>query len=245
MTGKFDRSTLLHKDTRRGIFLDRYYELLNRHPPFHEALASLAQQYWAIQAVGEHRRQWDLGDEREAHGKQYELLAAFVVEWRLPRDLGLRHLRHSVELADGELPVRLTSDGSLYSGRSLGILITPPQPEPFHYDPVWETPHAARARARTIAKAVQTNIIEQLKAVEDQFRAEGWDNLPKPGEWPRVASRVFRRAVLRQAWEAIAAEDQVAVETVRETVERRAAEFEIPLPDIPPGRPPKNPEVSA
>jgi len=171
--------------------------------------------------------------------RRHVLLSAFVAAWHLPTDLGSRHLQWSLDLAAQGVPLRLCSDGSLYSSRPRGELVRPLQPEPFVYDPARTSPREARARAKQMAKAVETSILEQLRAVEERFEAGGWDRLPHKRDWPLVALRIFRRAVLEEPWEEIARADKVAVETVRETVERRAKEFRIPLPEFSPGPRPK------
>ena len=65
--------------------------------------------------------------------------------------------------------------------------------------------------------------------------------MPQKRDWPLVAGRIFRRAELKEPWEEIARAGKVAVETVRETVERRAKEFQIPLPEFSPGPRPNLP----
>jgi hypothetical protein len=119
------------------------------------------------------------------------------------------------------------------------------QPEPlpkFEYDPAFMTRADLHAQVKKILAEAKASTLDQAKRIEDHYRAQGFRPVPsrhrdrKGTVLPRLALRLYRRAVLHWPYPQIAEAERKETDRwvehgeVEGTVTHWARQLEIPLP---------------
>jgi hypothetical protein len=171
--------------------------------------------------------------------------------WQGPRPFDAQGLKEKVYQEDGQVRLSFPMIQPRHDGRPIHF-------PPFPYDPtapylrgMVNTPAEVRKRAKAIADAVgypdiEQDIVGQAVAIEDRANGRGWKaparRYKKPDELPRLAWRLYARAVKGWKWPVIASVETAArqrrgdlkkpisPDTVRLSVSDLARELGVPLP---------------
>jgi hypothetical protein len=238
---------LLPESWLRGRRAWAYYDVLNADQEFRADLARL----------GAHIPPAALDGEVHPSLEWRPVVQRFADRWHLPTyeegrlaPAGLRAVWHSLWLAK----VTKAAAPELFPGQmdSMGPppqVIQPATPGPFEFDPTTQSRRWVAQQARRIGKNVEQDIIAQARRAE---QVPGWGPVPPrhrdPVQLQRMARRLYRRAVQGMSYDEIAEQESqegqegetVAGETVRATVSQWARQLNVSLPEIGPGRRPKN-----
>ncbi len=116
----------------------------------------------------------------------------------------------------------------------------------FEYDWLNNKPRWAKRKIEDLLKEVRKDARRQVDGVTLRSKQLGFLNVPPryldPEERKRLVDRLFQRVYRGMSWQAIADNNHVEIRSVRESVTKLSAELGIHLPQIPPGRPRKQPK---
>ena len=211
-------------------------------PPIRRAFRAFADDWRLPRRQGVHDLRWSL---RLIHA---DLGANVPTRWQLePGSRSFGGLRRTT----GEERLRTGLDWATDGPPSTTFPIFPKQPSPFLYDPTQTSPAQLHALADRVADEIRTSILEQAAMIEAHLVEQGLSRTAprhrNPEHLERIATRLYRRVILRWSWDRIAAaEDQDDVlgpdpKTVETTVREWAGRLDIALPKLPSGRPRRKP----
>lgn len=202
---------LLHPEERRDAYLSAFYKELEKHQPFIDDFRTLHDRL---------RLPWPTSEDRVVIAPEHrQLIREFVARWHLP-PVSTEDIVYALQLAtlSGEQPRSIfvhrrstrsgfASEPAVIAGKQVRMTFR----EPFVYVPQLQSGAAARREARRRAKALYEKLLRRIEDVERDAKAMGWTRLaPREKAWmSEMASRAFRRGVLRRKWKEIAEEDVV------------------------------------
>jgi hypothetical protein len=187
------------------LLLQVYCSVLNGHPEFVTGLTSLARR------LRPHLKEHYLADADELSRFVRHNLQAFVGKWRLPRSEQVFFgLIDCISASYGPDPVELFFFSWVGYNAPEDRYILPNIPLEFKYSPLSMTRSEITKRLQQIQQEIELSVRQQARQIEEEFKSQGFEPLPiryranDPDLLPRLALRLFRRAVLEWSFEKIA-----------------------------------------